>query len=115
VTVDNGMVARLRRQLATGDVVLFTGAGFSMGATARDGQRVASVNALKEDLWRLGFPSGHTVDSTSSLGDVFDVAVSRHQNRVKELFERRLTVSAAGLPARSVGTKHARRGASVVG
>lgn len=90
--IDSGMVARLRRQLATGDVVLFTGAGFSRGATARDGKPVASVNDLKQELWRLAFPSDPAVDESSSLGDLFDVAVARAGGAVADLLNRRLRV-----------------------
>jgi hypothetical protein len=100
VAIDPGMIARARRHLATGDLILFTGAGFSLGASTPSGRRVATANELKGELWRLAFPSTPDVDPASSLGDVFDVAVSRARNAVRSLLQERLRVAPQTLPDR---------------
>lgn len=98
--MDTGLVARLRRQLATGDLVLFTGAGFSRNALARDGLPIASVYDLRLELHRLAFPSAAGLDDDSSLGDLFEVAVARARNAVRDVLTRRLTVDPKSLPDR---------------
>jgi len=103
VAVDSGMSARLRRQLSRGEVVLFTGAGFSRGAEAKGGGTVAGVLELKQDLWRLAFPSDAVVDGASTLGDVFDVALQRARNAVGDVLNRRLGVDPVGVPDRYRG------------
>jgi hypothetical protein len=81
VHIDPGMVARLRRQLASGE-------------------RVASVGDLKDDLWRLAFPSEPIAELDSSLGDLYDVAVSRARNAVRDVFLQRLSVDPKRIPHR---------------
>jgi hypothetical protein len=91
------LIQRLAGQFARGQVVLFTGAGFSLGATARDGQSVPSVSELKRRLWDIAFP-GEDFDEDSTLGDIFEVALRTAGNTTRELFEACLRVEARSLP-----------------
>ena len=49
-------IARLRSQMARAEIILFTGAGFSVGASNRQGQRLPTTAQLKEELWELCYP-----------------------------------------------------------
>ena len=89
--VEQGDKAQLARRMAEGRVVLFTGAGFSLGAGSQAGVPVPSVNALRELLWSVAFP-GQVLDSASSLADVYEVARDRAGNAVKDILTRHLSV-----------------------
>ncbi len=82
--------------MSRGEVVLFTGAGFSRGAHGRGGEPTPSVSELKEKLWAIGFP-GADFDEASSLGDIFEVAVRTSRNRTEALFQSALAIEAASL------------------
>lgn len=90
--VENRYIDRFRRQLSRGEVILFTGAGFSYDAIARDGRPVAQVKDLKVDLARIAFPSSPTAAEESSIADLYEVAVARGEGRVRQVFEDRLRV-----------------------
>lgn len=97
--IASGIVARFRRQLAHGDVVLFTGAGFSMAAVAADGRAVAGVADLRREFTRLAFGSGASEDD-SSLADLFELALSRAEGSVRTVFDSRLRVDGSRTPVR---------------
>lgn len=82
---------RLGEQVARGQVVLFTGAGFSYGATDSEGVAVPQVTQLKREIWELVWP-GEAVPDESSLGDTFAAALLRGRNRLRDLLLRRLTI-----------------------
>lgn len=100
MAIPKGLTERFRRQLARGEVILFTGAGFSYAASTPSGASVIQVPELKKRLSEIAFPSGEGDGVESSLGDLFQVALSRASGVVGELFRNRLTVSAAKSPAR---------------
>lgn len=100
MAIDPGLASRLKRQLSRGELVLFTGAGFSYAATSVSGRPVPSAQALKEELWRLAFPATHTVDPRSQLGDVFELASARARNKTRDLLLSLLSIDAASTPAR---------------
>jgi len=97
VPIDEALRARLRQQLSRGDLILFTGAGFSRGALTPRGRALPSGGELKQALWEVAAP-GAPPDPESSLGDVFDVAVRRAGNATRAVMEDRLTVDASTLP-----------------
>src|SRR5712691_1064955 len=90
-------IAHLRGLLSRGDLVLFTGAGFSAGATSISGRKVPSVEELRQALWAIAFP-GEAIDDRSNLGDVYEVAVTRHRNQTGQTIGRLLRVDANSLP-----------------
>lgn len=89
--------ARLRSQVEQGDLILFTGAGFSLAASDRAGNPLPSVRALKEMLWDIALPSD-PFDSTSSLGDVYEIAVRARRTAVADLLRSRFSVDPNALP-----------------
>src|SRR5436190_22534853 len=95
--VDENVLQRLRSQLSRGEVILFTGAGFSLGARNRNGVPLPTVTELKVALWKIAFP-GEPFDEDSSLGDVFDVALRTASTRTRQLLEDRLRADSGSLP-----------------
>lgn len=94
--MEPGDKAQLGRRLAEGRVILFTGAGFSLGAKSVSHVPMPDVGALRHLLWPLAFPSD-PVDAASSLADVYDVAAARAGNAVRDLLRSYLTVDHASL------------------
>jgi tetratricopeptide (TPR) repeat protein len=84
-------------QLARGEMILFTGAGFSLDATAADGDPIPSVKTLKKMLWPIAFP-GETFEEESELGDIFACALQASRKRTAELLKSVLTVDANSVP-----------------
>lgn len=91
MTIGKDVVKRLGEQMSRGEVILFTGAGFSHGATDRHGVAIPQVKQLKEEIWDLIWPGQPGVDD-SSLGDTYAAALTEAGNALKDLMRRRLTV-----------------------
>ena len=89
-------IARLRSQMARAEVVLFTGAGFSVGAENSRGQKLPTTAQLKHELWRLCYPDQEQ-DPTSTLGELFDVAKKRRRAHLIDFLESRFSVHADSL------------------
>ena len=89
-------IARLRSQMARAEIILFTGAGFSVGASNRQGQRLPTTAQLKEELWELCYPD-KPHDPTSTLGELFDIAKKRRRVQLITFLESRLSVHADSL------------------
>lgn len=92
------VVDTLKNRIALGEVILFTGAGFSHDATSVHGAPIPSSRELRALLWPIAFP-GEPEDEESSLGDVFDCAVDQSADRVRELLETRMRVDHSQLPS----------------
>ena len=89
-------IARLRSQMARAEVVLFTGAGFSVDAENSRGQKLPTTAQLKQQLWRLCYPDQEH-DPTSTLGELFDVAKKRRRAHLIDFLESRFSVHADSL------------------
>lgn len=63
--IDDSDLARLRSQATRGELILFTGAGFSVGAKNHSGQPVPSSSELKG-----GWPGNRSKGKTAALSDV---------------------------------------------
>ena len=74
------------------DAMLFTGAGFSTGACDRDGNQLPDTETMRRELWPLIFDG--EPDETS-LQDLYDVALVRAPERLREYLDRRLRVGVA--------------------
>ena len=48
--IEDSDLARLRAQISRGEVILFTGAEFSLGAKDRSGKQIPSAGDLKREL-----------------------------------------------------------------
>ena len=88
---------RFAAQMSRGDLILFTGAGFSLSATSRSGQHIPSVKDLRELLWPIAFP-GIQIDNESSLGEVFQCALNTAGGRVRQTMQTALDVDPSSLP-----------------
>lgn len=85
-------IERLRAQMARGEVVLFTGAGFSAGASNAEGEQVPQGTELKRAIWDLIEP-GEEPDEGSTLADTYAVALAQGRTRLTELLNKRLRVA----------------------
>src|SRR5438128_1423973 len=83
--------------MSRGQLVLFTGAGFSFGAKDRSGRDVPSSNELRDMLLEIAFP-GEPPDPETSLGEAYSVALKRNRNSLRKLLETRLSLAAETLP-----------------
>jgi hypothetical protein len=87
----------LRRELAAGRMVLFTGAGFSSLARDASGRRhVPTGDPLADELWRLCFANERR--DASSLPDLYAHALATCPRQLAALLEERLRVAARTLP-----------------
>jgi tetratricopeptide (TPR) repeat protein len=88
--MDRHAQQRLQSQLRRGQVILFTGAGFSIGAKTRDGRLLPGVGELGDELWKIAFGNDPRDDST--LQDVYEAALRQARKATIELLRERLTV-----------------------
>jgi hypothetical protein len=68
--LESNDLARLRSQASRGELILFTGAGFSLGAKDYYGRPIPSSYELKRELWELCYP-GDQYDNSSYIGDLY--------------------------------------------
>ena len=95
--MEENLRQRLANQLASGEAILFTGAGFSLQAYSKVGLTLPTVTQLRHQLWPLAFP-GEPFDDRSTLADIFDVANRQAGGRVGDLFKNLLSVVTTNLP-----------------
>ena len=89
-------VRELTAIVASGEAVLFTGAGFSAEAIDRSGRTLPDSREMVSDLWTLLFPDAEPDDS--SLADLYDVALLRAPDRLREYLQTRLQIGDSPLP-----------------
>jgi hypothetical protein len=82
--------------IASGDAVLFTGAGFSAEAVDRFGRALPDSAEMVRDLWAILF--GDESPDDSSLADLYDVGLLRAPDRLREYLRSRLQIGDAPLP-----------------
>jgi hypothetical protein len=90
-------VAELSAIIASGEAMLFTGAGFSADARDLDGRPLPDSEEMRHELWPLVFDDSGEPDE-SSLQDLYDVALMRAPDRLGEYVSRRLRIGDAPLP-----------------
>ena len=95
--MDSHDFQRLRNQISRGEVILFTGAGFSRDATDGEGQPIPSPRELAERLFSLLY-TGQDFEDGTSLGELYAVAVKRDPRAVQTLLARHLCVDPNSLP-----------------
>jgi len=91
-------LVRLRSQASRGELILFTGAGFSLGAKDRTGRNIPSSQDLKREIWKLCYPDD-SFDDSCSLGDLYAAALQKKRAGLECLLQSRLSVDPASLPA----------------
>lgn len=89
--IDESIVARLSEQMARGEVILFTGAGFSMGASDREGRPIPQVKELTAEIARLVWPEDEP-DPELELADTYAAALRHKRGALAERMRSRLTV-----------------------
>jgi hypothetical protein len=90
-------LARLRSQASRGELILFTGAGFSLGAKNSQGKPLPTSTQLKRDLWEFCYP-GESFDDSSSLGDIYGAALRKSKTELARFLLERFTIDPSSLP-----------------
>jgi hypothetical protein len=83
--------------MSRAEIVLFTGAGFSLDARDFDGNQLPSGEQLRRELWDHCF-GGVSFDPTTSLADVYTAALGLRAADLRHLLPRRLAVDPQSLP-----------------
>ena len=86
----------LARTVASGEAILFTGAGFSGDARDVDRRPLPDGKQMLSELWPLCFPDCEPDDST--LPDLYDAALLRAPDALREYTARRLRIGDEPLP-----------------
>jgi hypothetical protein len=89
-------IRELSRVIASGRAMLFTGAGFSGEARDRDAKPLPDSAQMTAELWPLCF--GDCEPDTSTLADLYDVALVRAPDRLREYIGRRFQIGDQPLP-----------------
>jgi hypothetical protein len=82
------LLASLIETVESGEAVLFTGAGFSMGACDTRGQLLPDSEGMRRELWQLVFGDDNPDEST--LQDLYDVALDRVPDQLAAYLRTRL-------------------------
>ena len=90
-------IPHLAGQFRQATPVLFTGAGFSVGAKSIAGIAIPSYDELRHQIWKISFP-GEEYEEGSSLQDLFEDARLRHNARLKGVLKKLFTVETQDLP-----------------
>lgn len=89
-------LAYMRGQLARGQLILFTGAGFALGTCDVQGRPLPTGAAFAKELWELCYPD--EAYDQSSLQDVFEYAHRMHRRRLDDLLRMRFTIDPKSIP-----------------
>jgi len=92
------METELSRVIASGEAMLFTGAGFSVDARDAAGEPLPDSRGMARDLWGIAFGADAGDPDDSSLADLYDVALARAPEPLAAYLARRLRVGEARLP-----------------
>jgi hypothetical protein len=82
--------------IASGDAMLFTGAGFSADAHDLDGNPLPDSDQMRRELWHEIF--GDEEPDDSSLQDLYDCGLMQCPDRLHDYIRRRLRIGDAPLP-----------------
>ena len=91
-------IPHLAGQFQTATPVLFTGAGFSLGALNTAGSSIPTYRELCQELWTLQFPNEKYEDD-NSLQDLFDIAINRHRSELVNRLTALFTVDSKSIPS----------------
>ena len=80
-----------------GEVVLFTGAGFSGGCISKSNQPLPTGCQLRRLIWPHAFPS-EPFSESESLGDIFAVAVRQDRSGLQATLDEALTIDIGKVP-----------------
>jgi hypothetical protein len=91
-TINSNALEHLKGAFRRAEPVLFTGAGFSVGATDREGRPIPLPGDLRDEIYELVYPDDTDPTDRGSLQDTFAVARSRAEQELSELLLARLAV-----------------------
>ena len=86
IDIESFAIPHLNSQFSSASPILFTGAGFSLGAKSQAGKNIPTATKLTKLLWNIAYPD-HEFESESELQDVFQAAASSAGNKTKRLLE----------------------------
>jgi hypothetical protein len=92
--LDASIVRELEQVIGSGDAILFTGAGFSLGARDAAGELLPDSETMRRELYALLFNDEPPDDST--LPDLYDVALARAPDELERYLARRLRIGQLG-------------------
>jgi NAD-dependent SIR2 family protein deacetylase len=95
--INESDMARLKSQISRGEVILFTGAGFSAGSKDRYGRPLPGSGELKRELWQMCYRD-EPFDESSSLGDLYAAALHKSRTSLSEMLHSRFSVDPESLP-----------------
>jgi hypothetical protein len=90
------LVRELMAVIGSGEAILFTGAGFSAEALDRSGRSLPDSAEMVSDLWTMLFPDAEPDEST--LADLYDVALLRAPDQLRDYMRNRLQIGDRNLP-----------------
>lgn len=93
--MDEHQTRKLASFIRQGRVILFTGAGFSLGAKTKSGRQLPTADELSKALWRIAFPRDDFDES--SLGDVYEAATLQASKETQREMRDLLTVDPKSL------------------
>lgn len=97
LAIETAFLPHLHTAFSRGNVVLFTGAGFSLAARNLKSEPVPSAGVLAGQLWRLCY-GDEPFDPTTQLQDVYDNAVQLNRQGVADLMRSNFTIDVRSLP-----------------
>ena len=95
--LESTYIPHLRTQFSRANVVLFTGAGFSLDAVNHCATTLPRVCELTESLWNICYP-GEGMDEGEQLQDVFEAALQADRNATGGIIREMLTVNVKECP-----------------
>jgi len=87
----------LHGQLSRGNLILFTGAGFSCDARNIAGHPLPSASSLARSLWSICWPN-EPFDERTQLQDVFEAALRSNRHELVRVLSRELAVAHDSVP-----------------
>jgi Mrp family chromosome partitioning ATPase/tetratricopeptide (TPR) repeat protein len=97
MTLEPSVLAYLAERMRRADTILFTGAGFSRGATNLIGDAIPIGQELAKLIWALCYPR-EPYDGVSKLEDLFGVASSRNPKGLSDVLQRTLRLQPDSIP-----------------
>ena len=94
--LENTFIPHIKSQVCAANLILFTGAGFSLGAKNILGETPPLAEDLKPLYWNLCYGDDN-YDDGSSLSDIYDACLNRNPNALKEKTLEKLTILAGSL------------------
>jgi len=85
----------ITQQIATGSLVLFTGAGFSLEGLNIVNKNIPGVQKLTKKIWSISYPDKE-YEHGNELKDLFDNALKHRRRELEELLHNEFTAADHG-------------------